>query len=449
MHEDRYGLPLTTDGAAAAGHLADAIAAYNNWRADAMEHVGLALAVDPDFPTAHALRGLLLAAAKHVRFAPMIAESLTAAEAGRDRLSPRERAYVVALGQVAVGRPDAATDVLTELLEAHPTDLLAHRMVQQELLWMGRSDDMRTVVERAAPAWSDAVADYSMFLSVRAFSNEETLHFADAERFGRAAVDTDPADPWGAHAVAHTLVMQGRTDDGIAWLESLCGNWTGKNQIAHHLWWHFCLFLLEAGDHDRILEVYDTKVWNPDLPLMQAMPDLYNDLLNAASLLLRLELRGVTVGGRWHALTDTAAARIGNHLNPFTSAHAAVVLAAAGESRRAQDLLASMRDFAARDTGPNGTAMAAIAVPCAEAAVAHRRGDHEAVLAALLPARGAMPALGGSHAQRDVFFQILVDSARKLGSREVLTDVLGDIGRIGFADVANRTLYAEAARPAH
>ena len=40
----------------------------------------------------------------------------------------------------------------------------------------------------------------------------------DAERTGRLAVESDPADPWSVHAVAHVLEMRDRRRDGIAWL---------------------------------------------------------------------------------------------------------------------------------------------------------------------------------------------------------------------------------------
>ena len=40
----------------------------------------------------------------------------------------------------------------------------------------------------------------------------------------------------GAHGVAHVLEMQGRRDEGIAWLAGLEPNWEGGNNLKHHLW---------------------------------------------------------------------------------------------------------------------------------------------------------------------------------------------------------------------
>jgi hypothetical protein len=234
-------------------------------------------------------------------------------------------------------------------------------------------------------------------------------------------------------------------DDGVAWLEGLTDNWAGKNQIVHHLWWHLCLFLLETGEHDRILSLYDREVRNPDSPMVQAVPDAYIDVQNAASLLVRLELRGVDVGERWTPLAEVAEGRIDNHVNPFTSAHAAIILAANGMYERATDLVRSMQEFAVEDDGPLGAAMAQAAIPASLASIAHRKGNHGEVVAQLMPARHCVPLMGGSHAQRDVFFQILMDSCRKLGDSEEIQTLIGEISRIGFAEVPERTLYADAA----
>ncbi len=445
MQIDERGFALTTGSAEAAAHLQRAVHSFNHWDADLMAHLDAALAADGDCVMAHALKGLAMAGGRNRRFRPMIEESLARARAGMADASPRERGYVTALGHMAADRLTDAAATYEAILLDHPTDILAHRLVQQELFWIGEAGWMRDVAERAAPAWSETMPDYSLFLSVRAFGNEEALNYADAERFGRGGVEIDPTDAWGAHAVAHVLIMRGRIDDGIRWLEGLSGNWAGKNQIVHHLWWHLALFLLERGDHDRVLALYDSDIRNPDSPLVQAVPDAYIDIQNAAAMLLRLELRGVDVGDRWRALDSVAEARIGDPASPFTNAHAAMILAANGRFDKANDLVASMRDAAATDPGPLGIALRAAAIPASAPAIAHRRDDHDAVLAALLPARRQLWHMGGSHAQRDIFVQLLVDSARRLGRADLLSILLPEITDVGFADVPGRTLYRDAA----
>lgn len=449
MPQVALGFPVTTASAEAAAHLGRAIASFNEWRTDAMDHLGAALAADPEMPFAHAFKGLFLIGGRNVAYRGGIDSALAKAKAGIADVSERERRYIEALEHLSANRLNQAAAAYEAIIDRHPTDLMAHRLVQQEYFWTGRAAEMRAVAERAGPAWDESVPGYSGFLSVRSFSNEEALHYADAERYGRQAVEIDPTDAWGAHAIAHVLVMQGRYDDGVAWLEALHDNWAGKNQIIHHLWWHLCLFLLEQGAHDSILAHYDGHIRNPDSPLVQAVPDAYIDIQNIAALLLRLELRGVDVGDRWSAVADVAEGRINNDVHPFTSAHAAMILAGAGRFDAAEALIQSMTGFAATDQGPLGAAMRLAAIPGARSAVAHRRGQHAAVVDLLMAARHDFPLMGGSHAQRDIFFQLLADSCIRLGRADALREVLANIETIGFGHVGERTLYRDAAAMAH
>ncbi|MBT4426235.1 MAG: hypothetical protein HOA08_19330 [Rhodospirillaceae bacterium] len=435
---------LTTESAEARSHLDNAMQGMCLWKADFMNDIKSALTADPDFAMAHAVRALALSAGRHVRFLPMMRSGLEKAKAGNVPLSAHENGYIEALEHAVNQRPDLAIATYRKILDEHPCDMFVHRLAQQELFNFGRMNDMYEVAEKAAPHWTPEMTNYPIFLANRAFANEETLHYEEAERYGRASIELDPSDPWGAHAVAHVLVMQGRIDDGVKWLEGLCGNWAGKNQIVHHNWWHLCLFLLERGEHERILELFDAEVYNLQSPLIQAMPDNVIDVTNVAALLLRLELRGVDVGERWQVVLEPAEGRIGNHAHPFTSAHAAIILAACGRFEQADELVRSMTEFAASDDGPYGECTRKAALPAAKAAIAHRKGDHEAVVAGFMPGRLDLVAMGGSQAQRDIFFQILVDSCRKSGREEDLAQLAQDLNTIGFEAVKQRTLYAEA-----
>ena len=88
-------------------------------------------------------------------------------------------------------------------------------------------------------------------------------------------------------------------------------------------------------------------------------------------------------------------------------------------------------------------------IPAARAAIAHRRGAHRKVANALLPARRSWWQMGGSHAQRDLFFQLLVDAAMRENRRDLLQLLLGEIDAVGFEHLAERSSYADAAALAH
>jgi hypothetical protein len=106
--------------------------------------------------------------------------------------------------------------------------------------------------------------------------------------------------------------MQGRRSEGIDWLKRLEPNWEGANNLKHHLFWHRAMFHLERREFDEVLSLYDHGFRDLGSPLTQAMPDMYIDVQNAASMLFRLERQGVDVGERWVELADKAEARIGD-----------------------------------------------------------------------------------------------------------------------------------------
>ena len=444
MQKDPWGYSVTTNESTAVEALDRAFNSYTSFRTDIMAHLDAAITADSLFGLPHAARGILLVGLRKPELYPLAFDELEAAKNGHKPASEREYHYIGALEAALAGNITDAVTHYEQIVRDHPHDLFAMRLAQFELFWIGEAAWMRDISERAASEWSANLPGYSAYLSIRAFGLEENGHYEFAEKYGREAVDRDPTDCWGTHAVAHVLFMQGRLGDGVAWLSELDGNWSEANHIVHHLWWHMALFHTEYGDYEAALDIYDSKLRNLDSPLMQAIPDFYIDIQNDTSLLQRLELRGVNVGDRWQPISDLAQARIGNHASPFTSAHCALALASASRFEEAGDLIRHIRTFIAEDTSALGPRYALAVLPASEAAVAHRKGEHQRVIEILMPARRNLWQMGGSHAQRDLFFQLLIDSAVKMERRDILALLLDDLGAIGFDHIAERSSYADA-----
>ena len=449
MQQDSSGHALTTDSAEAAAAFDRAVASYVAWRTDTIDHIQAANDADPEFALPYAARGILTINLRKPELRAPAEALLAAARAARTPETERERRYIAALDAAIGGRITEAVTHYEAIARAHPHDLLALRLSQLELFWIGEVAWMRDISERAAPAWSDSDQGLSAYLAVRAFGLEENGAYAEAERYGRKAIELDPQDPWGAHAVAHVLIMQGRLKEGIEWCSSLSANWGAANHIRHHNWWHLALFHTEARNYDDALAIYDDRLRDIGSPLMQAIPDFYVDIQNDMALLQRLELRGVDVSHRWGDVGDLAAARIGNHMHPFTSAHCALGLAAAGRFAEAKELVRDMHAFVAQDRGTLGPRYALAAIPAAEAAIAHRKGEHQRVLDTLLPARRNLWQMGGSHAQRDLFFQLLADSAHRLGRTDVLSVLFEEMRSVGLQHLEERSSYADALATLH
>src|SRR5947199_1053664 len=305
MQHDIHGLPISTsaEGAAAFDRV---LVGYLKYRADAGQRLGDALAADGEFSLAHCLKGYFaMLSYKQGNIAIGQNAAQNAGQFGA-KATAREQAHVAALDAWIAGDLDRTLGIWEQILADHPHDVLAFRLAHFNNFWLGRPGEMRASVERVKPQWGRERPGYGTILSCHCFSLEECGDYAEAEVSGRAAIEIDPGDVWGTHAVAHIMEMQGRHAEGIAWLDELERNWEGAANLVHHLWWHRALFHLERREFDAVLDLYDRRFRDLSSPLTQAQPDLYIDVQNAASMLFRREHIGIDVGSTWDDVGDKA-----------------------------------------------------------------------------------------------------------------------------------------------
>ena len=338
--------------------------------------------------------------------------------ARREAITRREALHLAALEAWSDGDLRGAAGHWDALLADHPRDVLAIRVSQFVLSYLGETQRMRDAVTRVLPSWDPAVPGYGCVLGCYAYALEEAGDYAAAEALGRRAVELDPEDIWAAHAVAHVREMQGRLREGIAWIADLADHWGQVNNFAWHLRWHEGLYHLDLEQYDRVLELYDRAV-RPE------PTDQYLDVSNAASLLWRLEQAEVEVGPRWGELARCAAAHLDDHALVFADLHYLIALAA-DDAGVVQRFLESCERFAQTGRGTEAEVMTEIGLPLARAVVAHRRGGYGEVVDLLSPVRGQVRRIGGSHAQRDLFEQLLIDSAWRARRLDVAAALLAE-----------------------
>ena len=220
---------------------------------------------------------------------------------------------------------------------------------------------------------------------------------------------------WATHAVTHVFEMQERHDEGIAWIDKLSKQWTGMNNFTFHVWWHRALFSLEKERYDEVLTLYDTR-------FRATQTEEYLDMTNAIAMLWRLENRGIDVGNRWEELADLSEPRTQGHLLYFADAHFIMALARGGRTEAIQEMLTSLRQAAQRDD-TQCQVIARVGLTLAEAIVSFHEGRFDAAFERLLPARYDVIAIGGSHAQRDLFSLVLTEAALR-GNRSTAARAL-------------------------
>lgn len=326
----------------------------------------------------------------------------TAPYLDRARAAPandRERKIIAFTDAWAADDIPGALTIADAILAAWPRDLLILKLRQYHDFNRGDFPAMLRVASAALPHAGDVAQLHGML----AFAYEQCHLLDEAEAAARHALTLKRKEPWAQHAIAHVMLTQGRIDEGAAFLEGVRDTWTGLNSFMDtHLWWHLALFHLSQGRETDALAAYDGHVW------AQAK-DYSQDQVGAVSLLVRLELAGVQIGDRWRDLADHLAVRADDVVQPFLTLQYLYGLARAGRPE-ADALLAAVRRAALEAPDFVRPTWREVALPAAEGLVAHARGDHAGALRGLRIALPRLIEVGGSHAQRDLFEQIVLDA---------------------------------------
>jgi tetratricopeptide (TPR) repeat protein len=419
---DAQDQPIVAASAESACRFDAAVSAYLGARVDTRDRLDALLDSDPSCVLGHCLDGYLhMLSSKRSGFqnASDALRRAASAAVNPSSLSARERSHLGALAAWSGGDMRAAVRHWDAVLAEHPRDLVALKVSQFVLSYLGESARMHETVARTLPAWSAAVPGYGFVLGCHAYALEETGDYAAAETMGRRAVDINPSDIWAAHDVAHVTEMQGRLHDGLAWITDVSGHWSMCNNFTFHLRWHEALFELDLERYDRVLELYDREI-------RPQSSDEYLDVSNAVSLLWRLEQAEVNVGARWLELADRARTHESDHALVFVDLHYLMAIAAVADANAVERFIESCERFSSTDGGTEAAVMTDVGLPLARAVQAHRAGNFDEVVRLLMPVRHRFRQIGGSHAQRDLFDQLLIDAARRSSRLEVAAELLAE-----------------------
>lgn len=419
MPVDCRGLALTTASEAAAKSADQAVADYLDYCTTAFGRVRAALEQDPAFVLALCLRGYFLLMLENRAILPKVRQVLDDIRPNLAAATSRERLHVQALQAWTAGDIMKACSAWETLLADNPLDLLALKLHHTMSFYTGRSQVMRAVVASVLGGWDDTRPGYGCVQGMYAYALEECGAYQDAEKWGREAVARNAGDLWAIHAVAHVMEMQGRSAEGVKWLDYSLEQWSNKSPFKAHVWWHAALFLLAQGEYDRALGLYDRE-------LCSVNSETYVDVSNQAALLKRLQLRGVNIGDRWKTLAEHSAQRIHDHMLPFRDAHFCLALAANGDFEMARSHINSMIDFAAQNQGWRAEATKNVLIPLCEGMVAYEEGSYGKACDMLWTVRNEIAVIGGSHAQRDLFAQIICDAALKAQNLPVARSLLSE-----------------------
>jgi hypothetical protein len=406
--KDARGNLLGTDSPVARDAVESALWRMMSFYEPPLPDLDCAVVADPHWPLPHVMKaGFLLSLTEPA----LLAEARAHMERAQLLLAgapARERAHWDATQRALDGRWADACALWDEWLLDHPRDGLALQWAHLWDFYRGDVINLRARPARALPEWDEADRLFPHVLALHAFGLEENNLQAQAEEAGRRALALDPRSPWAVHAVAHVMEMQGRFDDGAAWLRQHQSIWAEGNGFDCHLWWHLSLFRLEGLDDAGVLRLVDAHLAGEALQITLQRVD-------AAAMLWRLHLLGVDVRARCAELVaswDLADGSAGYYA--FNDVHALLAMLAADDGARAEHWVArcAARALAADDAPRSNHQVAReVGAPLMRALLAFARGESATAAQALYAVRAKAQRFGGSHAQRDLIDQTLLAAA--------------------------------------
>ncbi len=403
---DSRGLPVSTQNAAALELYERAVVETHGYSGNPLATLDEALAEDPDFAMAHALRADLAVMSSEQGALPLIQSSVDALERIGDRATARERAHIAAARAWMERCFDRAVALYGDIAIEHPRDLVATQTAHVCDFFLGDSPMLRDRPAQVMAQWNSGVPGYGYLLGMYAFGLEEMGNYSRAEDTGRHALDLNPRDPWAVHAVQHVFEMQGRVHDGVEWLNATSANWADSG-LAFHNWWHLAIHYLELEGIGAALELYDRLI-HPKESVIAL------ELIDASQLLWRIALRGGDVGSRWQALADCWAKPAEGGFYAFNDLHALMAYAQTGRSQPMRQLLATL-EWRKGDVDTNAHVTRDVGLPIARAIVALVEGRNAEAAAHLMPIRSRTHRIGGSHAQRDLLQLTCLEAALRDG----------------------------------
>jgi len=417
MHQDRYGLPLTTDSSVTAEAYRDGIDLMLSAWPGAAEAFARAIAADPDFALAHI--ALARIHTFHQQGEAARQQAATARELAARHATQRERSHVETLALAVEGQLPAALAAALKHLEAWPRDAVVMSLLLGAfgLFAFSGMADHDQARQDLCERYADHYGDDWWFLANHGWSLTENGEVAKGRAMTERGFEMRRDNAYAAHALLHAMFEDGSVADADALVTQWIGGYDRSGILHGHIYWHQALGALEQGDAAKALAIYADVLQ----PSVTAAPPL-NAMSDCASLLWRLAAYGHAAP---EALWDDAAAYASQKFPksslPFIDVHVALLAAATRNRAVLEERLAVIERRLA-----DGKLAAGPVVPRIFRAMNAFAGeDYAACVRHLEPVLDEVVRIGGSHAQREIVedtFIVALIRSRELPRARAMLD---------------------------
>ena len=418
---DARGLPVSACKPQSLDDFETALVQFQSYFGDPTETLTATLENDPEFVMGHIFFASALLMMTERQYLPLIREHIEQAEALASKANAREKQLTIAARRWMEGDWDLAGLAWDQVLVEFPRDAMALQLGHLTDFYRGESSNLRDRVCRIMTRWDKKVTGYSYVLGMQAFGFEECNQYDKAEAIAITALEMEARDPWAIHALAHVLEMQGRFDEGKSMYRERENDWAPDNGIAFHNWWHLALYHIEHEDFAGALDLFDEQILPDD-------SDVSLQMLDASALLWRLQLLGGDVGPRWDRIANLWAKKteLENGYYAFNDMHALIAFVGSGRFDDANEVMGAVE--AAAQNNPGVTQMMArdVGIATCRAMIDFGQQRYAEAIDRLLPIRTIANRFGGSHAQRDILTQTLIESALRSDNMMLANNLISE-----------------------
>lgn len=247
----------------------------------------------------------------------------------------------------------------------------------------------------------EVVGEHPMLLGLEAMLAQEQGRLDDCHRLASRALELDPTGFDGGHPMAHAHFEGGDHTGGLQWLDGWLPSTDQEAPFGSHLVWHSALHHLAVGDADGALERYVHCTARGGA----------GGIVDGTSLLWRCQMHGLVAPGADpspHPVAPLVVPLVDRVPFTFLGVHVALGLATAAD----HDGLLRLARTATAATAPGA---AELLPGLARGLAAYVAGDHAAASDLLLAQETRFVRYGGSHAQREVFEDTLIQTLIRAG----------------------------------
>ena len=411
---DRYELPLTTESQQAADHYVNALDMFIAQTYGVEREFARSVEADEGLAVAHAALGLL----QLYRSAPDEArKSAARAKELAVHATKRERQQVDAISLMIGGRNEKAYRLMQEHLKEFPRDILMLRLASRVLILgcsgAGVANFPEELMSIVKPLASDYGEDWA-FLGQYAFAHHETGYFADALTYAERSLEMRPDNANASHSVAHVFFETGDPDGGSDFLGDWLDGYDRRGPFNVHLSWHHALFQLANGRPENAVSLYEDHI-RPTV-----IEKNFGSLQDSASLMWRMKIYGDGQPCPWDEVLEIARPAAEKPGPAFRDAHAALAFAAGGHTEEMGRLISGLGEMS-----ENGNALSReVMLPLAKGVDAFANGAYDDAADNLDGLVDQLPRIGGSHAQREVFEDTILESYIRAGRFDKAQELL-------------------------